>query len=57
MVSIHTEPDAQNCNDTYKIAVFEPEKLGKTFVLVHRIVVGNNAFSIDGSLSFMRVQI
>lgn len=31
---------------THKIAVFESEKLSKTFVLVNSVVVGNNAFPI-----------
>ena len=35
---------------TNKITFFESEELSKTFVLVHRIIIGCYAFSVNGCL-------
>lgn len=38
-------------NVTHKVAVFEPQEFGKTFVFVNGIIVGNNAFAIGRGLN------
>lgn len=44
----------QRIGIAYEITVFESKKLGQTFIVVHGIVIGNDAFPIHRSLEHVR---
>ncbi len=41
---------AETGSSSYQVAIFELHKLLGALVFVHRVVVGDNALAIDGSL-------
>ena len=52
MVFVDLDRRGKRGRDPYQVAVFELHELLGTLVFVHRVVVGDNALAIHGSLGF-----